>query len=242
MRSVSNLLFDKHRSIIDRYKKNEMPLTKWFIEDLRWSFSVISLVGTNEALENLIAAPLGHIAGKAVTYKILEKLLRKAEELQLERGHLFSIESYPSDCPGAFLLKEYKTHQRFLTTGTELMPSHGTDLWDVLEHQKKFHSLYTGGTLQQMHLNRGLSYNQGLKLLLNRIIQNFGYNYLAITPVFSLCENHGYVTGNQEKCPECSKKTETYTRIDTKIMPVSSLQPSLKEAFQKRVYYDVKNE
>jgi ribonucleoside-triphosphate reductase len=239
---VSNILIEKHRSIIDRFKKNGMPLTKWFIEDLSWSYSIISLVGTNEALEHVIDAPLGHIAGKAVTYKILESLLRKVEDIQIETGHLFSLESYPSDIPGALLLEEYETHQRFLTTGTELEPSHGSDMWDVLEYQKKFHSLYTGGTLQQIYLEKGPSYNQGLKLLLNRIIQNFGYNYLAITPIFSLCENHGYVLGNQEKCPKCRKKTETYTRIDTKIKPVSGLQPSLKEAFRQRVYYDVKNE
>jgi ribonucleoside-triphosphate reductase len=242
MDEAARFLAEKRQFIEDKFNHNGFRLTKWFIEDLNWSYSVITLVGMNEALESLIDAPLGHVAGKAVTYKVLEFLLRKIEDIQCESGQLFSLESHPSDTPGGILLQEYESQYPFLTTATELKPSHGDDLWDSLEHQKKYHSMYTGGTLKQIHLEKGLNYNSGLKLLIRRIVENFGYNYLAITPIFSLCIEHGYVPGTQDTCPECGKNTETYTRIDTKITPVSSLQSSLKEAYRQRVYYDVKNE
>ena len=101
--------------------------------------------------------------------------------------------------------------------------------------------MYTGGTLQQIHLKKGLTYNSGLKLLLRRIIENFGYNYLAVTPVFSLCAEHGYIMGETSTCPVCEKTAETYTRIDNTIVPISGLQEPLKEAYRRRVFYDVKN-
>ena len=235
-----NQLNEKREHIEAGFKAGEMPITAHFLENLDWGFSVITLVGMNEALETVIDAPLGHVAGKAVTYKVLEHLLRKIENIHESTGRLFSLESYPSETPGAILLDEYDSDYPYLTAATELKPSHGDDLWDVLEHQKKYHSMYTGGTLQQIHLEEGLNYNLGLKLLLKRIIEVFGYNYIAVSPVFSLCPEHGYIRSEQD-CPICGRKTETYTRIDHKITKISDLSTPLKEAYRRRVYYDVKN-
>lgn len=234
-------LSEKKEDLKASFNAGEMPLTAHFIENLDWSFSVITLVGMNEALETVIDAPLGHVAGKAVTYKVLEHLLRKIERVHESTGQLFSLESYPSEEPGSILLEEYDSGYPYLTAATELKPSHGDDLWDALEHQKKYHSMYTGGTLQQIHLKEGLIHNNGLKTLLSRIIEVFGYNYIAVSPVFSLCQEHGYVRGEQN-CPICNAETESYTRIDQKISKVSELSTTLKEAYRKRVYYDVKNE
>lgn len=238
MEEAASLLQEKHNRFMKSIEEGEKPLTSHFIENQNWGYSVITLVGMNEALETLIDAPIGHVAGKAVTYKLLEQLLRKIEEIQEETGLLFSLEAYPSEQPGATLLTEYESKYPYLTPATELPSSHGNDLWDVLEHQKKYHSMYTGGTLQQIHLEQGLIYNKGLRLLVKRSIENFGYNFLAITPVFSLCEKHGYVYGDQN-CPICGAETETYTRIDQKITKISDLKN--KEAYWRRVYYDVKN-
>ena len=235
-----DLLDAKHEQVQARFDAGDMPLTGHFLDSLDWSFSVITLAGMNEALETLIDAPLGHVAGKAVTYKVLEHLLRKLEDIHYFTGRLYSLESYPSENPAAELLTEYDSDHVYLTAATELKPSHGDDLWDVLEHQKKYHSMYTGGTLQQIHLKEGLSYNRELGLLVRRIIEVFGYNYLAVSPVFSICPEHGYVKGTQD-CPTCGHETETYTRIDGKLTPISELKEPQKEAYRQRVYYDVKN-
>ena len=235
-----NALNEKSKRIEARFNAGEMPITAHFLENLDWGFSVITLVGMNEALETVIDAPLGHVAGKAVTYKVLEHLLRRIGNIHESTGRLISLESYPSEEPGSVLLEEFDSDYLYLTAATELKPSHGDDLWDVLEHQKKYHSMYTGGTLMQLHLEEGLNYNEGLRLLLKRTLEVFGYNYLAVTPVFSLCPEHGYVTGDQP-CPICGLETETYTRVDQKITKVSELSTPLKEAYRRRVYYDVKN-
>jgi len=240
MDNTVEMLNGKRERVEARFNAGELPITAHFLENLDWSFSVITLVGMNEALETVIDAPLGHVAGKAVTYKVLEYLLRKIERVHESTGRLYSLESYPSETPGSVLLGEYDSDYLYLTAATELKPSHGDDLWDVLEHQKKYHSMYTGGTLQQIHLKEGLTYNEGLKLLVKRALEVFGYNYVAISPVFSLCPEHGYLKGEQD-CPICGIETETYTRIDHKISKVSELSTPLKEAYRQRVYYDVKN-
>ncbi len=235
-----DLLDAKHEQVQARFDDGDMPLTGHFLDNLDWGFSVITLAGMNEALETLIDAPLGHVAGKAVTYKVLEHLLRRLEDIHYSTGRLYSLESYPSENPAAELLEEYDTDFTYLTPATELKPSHGDDLWDVLEHQKKYHSLYTGGTQQQIHLKEGLSFSKELGLLFNRTIEVFGYNYLAISPVFSVCPEHGYVKGSHD-CPTCGKKTMTYTRVDGKLTQISQLKEPQKEAYRQRVYYDVKN-
>ena len=142
--------------------------------------------------------------------------------------------------PGSILLDKYDSNYIYLTAATELKPNHGDDLWDILEHQKKFHSMYTGGTLQQIHLEEGLGFKEELKILVKRTLEIFGYNYLAISPVYSLCPEHGYLFG-EDDCPECGLVTETYIRMDHKITRLSELSTQLKEAYRQRVYIDVKN-
>jgi len=109
MDEAANWLKNKHNRFVKSFDEGEKPLTKHFIEEPKWSYSVITLVGMNEALETLIDAPIGHVAGKAVTYKVLEQLIRKIEQLQEEKGILFSLEAYPSEKPGAILLAEYNS-------------------------------------------------------------------------------------------------------------------------------------
>jgi len=230
----------QHReNLMENIRAGGMPLTDWFIEDPQWLYSAISIVGMNEALQTLIAAPLAHIAGKAVTYQVLEFLLRKIEAIQVKTSVLFTIESHPSEYPGALMLAKSSSDAKFLTAATDLSPHHGEELWDALEHQKKFDSMYTGGTLQQVFLKEGFAYHYGCKLLTRRIFETFGFSYLGITPNFSLCPVHGYLGGSDD--PARCEKCVPYTRIDGTIRAVEELPESLKEVYRTRVHFDVKN-
>ena len=236
---ATDKLVEHRENLIDAIRAGRMPLTDWFIDDSQWLYSAISVVGMNEALEVLIDAPLAHIAGKAVTYQLLEFLLRKIESIQLEKKVLFTLESHPSEYPGALMLDKSDSDTKFLTAATDLSPHHGDELWDALEHQKKFDSMYTGGTLQQVFLKEGLAYHEGCKLLLRRIFGTFGFSYIGITPNFSLCPVHGYLSDVDDsiQCEKCV----TYTRVDGIIQAVEGLPKSLKEVYRTRVQFDVKN-
>jgi ribonucleoside-triphosphate reductase len=235
---ANDILVEHRENLIENIRTGGMPLTDWFIDDSRWLYSAISIVGMNEALRILIDAPLAHIAGKAVTYQLLEFLLKKIESVQLEKSVLFTVESYPSEYPGAVMLSESDSDSKFLTAATNLSPHHGTELWDALEHQKKFDSMYTGGTLQQVFLKERLAYHEGCKLLVRRIIETFGFSYFAITPNFSICPEHGYQSNGEDsiQCEKCIP----YTRVDGTIQSVETLQESLKEVYWTRVHLDIK--
>lgn len=236
---ATDKLVEHRENLIENIRAGRMPLTEWFIDDSHWLYSAISIVGMNEALELLINAPLAHIAGKAVTYQLLEFLLRKIESIQLEKSVLFTLESHPSEYPGALMLDKSDSDTKFLTAATDLSPHHGDELWDALEHQKKFDSMYTGGTLQQVFLREGLAYHEGCKLLLRRIIETFGFSYIGITPNFSLCPVHGYLSSSDDpiQCEKCIP----YTRVDGIIQAVEGLSETLKEVYRTRVQFDVKN-
>jgi len=236
---ASAILVEHRESLIENIRAGNMPLTDWFIDDPQWLYSTISVVGMNEALRILIDAPLAHIAGKAVTYQLLEFLLRKIESIQVEKRVLFTMESYASEYPGAMMLDKSSSDTKFLSAATALSPHHGDELWDALEHQKKFDSMYTGGTLQQAFLKEGLAYHEGCMLLTRRIIDTFGFSYFAITPNFSLCPVHGYLGGSEDsqRCEKCIP----HTKVDGIIQPVERLPESLKEVYRTRVQFDVKN-
>jgi len=236
---ATDILVEHRENIRENIRNGGLPLTNWFIDDPQWLYSAISIVGMNEALKVLIDAPLAHIAGKAVTYQLLEFLLRKIEAIQIEKSILLTVESHPSEYPGAVMLENSDSDTSFLTAATDLSPHHGDELWDALEHQKKFDSMYTGGTLQQVFLKEGLTYHEGCRLLTKRIIETFGFSYLAITPNFSLCPVHGYQSNGEGsiQCDSCVP----YTRVDGVIQPVEGLPESLKEVYRTRVQFDVKN-
>ena len=236
---AADVLVKHQHNLLENIRTDRMPLTDWFIDDPQLLYSAISIVGMNEALVVLIDAPLAHIAGKAVTYQLLEFLLKKIESVQLEKNVFFTVESHSSEYPGALMLSESDSDTKFLTAATDLSPHHGTELWDALEHQKKFDSMYTGGTLQQVFLKERLAYHEGCKLLVRRIIETFGFSYFAITPNFSLCHVHGYLS-NSEDLIQC-EKCISYTRVDGVIQAVETLPESLKEVYRTRVQFDVKN-
>ena len=190
-----------------------------------WMYSSIVLTGMNEALEYLIDAPLGHVAGKAVTYKVLEFIRLKLEEIQSKSDSLYILESIPSESYNDQLLDVSQLSNYYLTRGTELPAYHGADLWDSLEHQKKLQALYTGATLVEVHLKKGFTYHNGCNLLTRRIIDQFGFNYLAVTPS-EIGQSDTY---------------KQVIRVDGNMRRLESLSKNYKEVHGKRVHHDVKN-
>lgn len=208
----ASMILEEHRESIDL--KSQIRI-----------YSAIVLVGMNEALEYLIDAPLGHVAGKAVTYKVMEFLRLRIEDIQAKTGNYYTLESSPCEIHNDSILHDSRLPNRYLTRGTELSATHGDDLWDSLEHQKKLHSMYTGAALVEVHVKYGLTYHPGCKLLVKRILGQFGFNYLSISP----------------STVSTSKGNVNVTRVDGMINVLDSLSENYKEVHRKRVHYAVKN-
>ena len=244
-------LEQKRKILTDRLEAGLMPITGRFLKSFDWHSSAICIVGVNEALQNLIGVGTAHVAGKAVTYKILEHMVRLIEEYQEETGHLYTLAAYPSELAGSYMaeidkekypeMKMSGNYAPYYTCSSELPPNNGDDLWDALEHQKKYHSIYTGANVFQMHLKHGLEYRTEEKLLLFRCLEKFGYNSIKVSPNYSICRKHGYIESATKKCPKCGLTTNTYVWVDGEVANLETLLNGLKEANKERVNYDVKN-
>lgn len=242
-------LEQKRRAVEESIEDGRMPYTAELQGSLQSHHSTIAVAGLNEALMNLIDAGVGHVAGKAVTYKVLEFLRDQVIEAEETHGHPYSLEAYPSAEAGSFFADEdRRLHSDAFTQGeaapyytaaSELPPDHGDDLWQALEHQKRLQIIYSGGTMLEVHLSRGITYRDECGLLVKRIMQH-GFADVKVSPVFSLCPVHGYIYGEAETCPKCSRDAEAYVWVDGQARPLDTLNEGLKEAHRQRVFHDVK--
>ena len=62
-----------------------------------------------------------------------------------------------------------------------------------------------------------------------------------MSPTYSVCAEHGYLTGEQYTCPHCGKKTEVYSRITGYYRPVQNWNDGKSQEFKDRKTYDIAN-
>lgn len=48
-----------------------------------------------------------------------------------------------------------------------------------------------------------LSDSQSCKNFVKTVISNYQLPYITISPTFSICPKHGYITGEHDFCPKC---------------------------------------
>lgn len=82
---------------------------------------------------------------------------------------------------------------------------------------------------------------QSAARLVRNIAENYRLPYFTLSPTYSVCPDHGYITGEQWKCPICGKPTEVYSRITGYYRPVKNWNVGKSEEFRERKTYDVAN-
>ena len=60
-----------------------------------------------------------------------------------------------------------------------------------------------------------------------------------MSPTYSVCQNHGYLAGEQPVCPFCGEKAEVYSRITGYYRPVQNWNDGKAQEFKDRRTYDV---
>ncbi len=189
-------------------------------------FSTIGIVGMNEAVMNFM--PGENIAtprGKEFSVKVLKFMREKLEEFQEETGNIFNLEATPAESTAyKFARKDKKRFGRIIvaneravrdrdvhpyyTNSTQLPVNYTTDLFEALELQDELQIQYTGGTV--FHGFMGEKVNKdGAKILVKKIAEKFKMPYFTITPTFSVCPIHGYLSGEHEYCPKCALEEDS---------------------------------
>ncbi len=209
------------RKVLERYTENGLyPYSRHYLVSIKsklgdyWGnhFSTIGLNGVNEGCINFLGVDIGHPEGKAFAVEILRFMRRKCSEYQDETDHLYNLEATPAESVCYRLAKEDR--RRFPdihTAGTETEPyytnsshlpvSYTDDLFKALSHQEILQQSYTGGTVFHGFVGERISDWRQVRLLVRKIAENFQLPYFTITPTFSICPVHGYISGEHRYCP-----------------------------------------
>lgn len=226
------------------------PYSSRWLPSLDNHFSTIGVNGCNEMIRNFthdaydLTDPQGH-AQVARLLDHINDLLVKAQE---RTGHLFNLEATPAEGATYRLAKEdIKRYPGILHAGTEEEPyytnssqlpvSHTPDPFEALALQEDLQSKYTGGTVLHLYMGAAMSDGEACAKLVRRSLENFRLPYVTITPTFSICPTHGYISGEHPECPDCGEKTEMWTRVMGYFRPVQSFNTGKKGEFHERTYF-----
>jgi len=111
------------------------------------------------------------------------------------------------------------------------------DLLRALKHQDELQTLYTGGTVFHIFMEEHITNYESIGNLIKKVFTNFKLPYITITPTFSICPNHGYLSGQQDTCPKCDSSCEIYSRVVGYFRPINQWNKGKKNEFKDRKYY-----
>jgi anaerobic ribonucleoside-triphosphate reductase len=189
-------------------------------------FSTIGLIGMNEACLNLLGVSIAHPEGKAFAVRTLRFMREVLARFQVETGHLYNLEATPAEGASFRLARADKTRfPNIITAGTDEVPYYtnsthlpvvySDDLFEVLEHQDELQTLYTGGTVLHIFLGEQLDDWRQARRLVRTVAENFHLPYYTLTPTFSICPVHGYISGEHRYCPydHTAEELERYGQV-----------------------------
>ena len=241
---------------------NLYPYTKFYLRDIKkrfnqyWKnhFSTIGLIGMNEAAENLLGVDIGSDEGRQFAERTLDLMRDTLLEFQKETGNNYNLEATPAEGTTYRLAqidkKDYpktahfangigaEVEHPFYSNSTHLPVNYTDDLFELLDLQDELQTKYTGGTVIHFFLGERMADPQTLKGLVKKICENYRLPYFTFSPSFSVCSNHGYLTGEQRQCPECQGDCEIYSRVVGFLRPVEQWNKGKKAEFAMRKQYD----
>jgi ribonucleoside-triphosphate reductase len=71
-------------------------------------------------------------------------------------------------------------------------------------------------------------------MLVKAVTEKFRLPYFTVTPTFSICPTHGYISGEHIQCPLCDQETEIYSRVVGYFRPVKQWNKGKREEFRQR--------
>ena len=199
-------------------------------------FSTIGLIGMNEAILNLLGCTIASRDGKDFAVKALSFMREKLSDFQEETGNIYNLEATPAEgtsyrlaridkgkYPDIIVANEKhlaKGAKPFYTNSSQLPVDNEGDLFEALEHQESLQTLYTGGTVFHIYLGERLYSWKSAAEIIRKVTWNSRLPYFTLTPTFSICPTHGYISGEHKQCPVCEAKCEVYSRVVGYLRPV----------------------
>ena len=231
------------------------PYTKRYLGTFNNHFSTIGLVGMNEAClnANWIKKDLTNKEAQDFTKKVLNFMREKLSDYQEKYGDLYNLEATPAESTSFRLAKHDKKiypdiisasndeNTPYYTNSSHLPVGYTEDIFKALDIQDELQTLYTSGTVFHAFLGQKLDDWKTTMNLVRKIAENYRLPYYTMSPTYSVCTTHGYLTGEQYTCPECGKATEVYSRITGYYRPVKNWNDGKAQEFKQRMTYDIAN-
>ncbi len=240
----------KRKLITDNMDRGLFPFSRRYLKNgLKNHFSTIGLIGGHEACMNLLGKGIETEAGTRLMQRVLSHLRELTVGYQESTGYLYNLEATPAEGTSYRLAKIDKSlygqiHASgngvpYYTNSTTLPVNATRDVFQALEHQDKLQTMYTGGTVFHTFLGEAVADLEALKNFIIKAMTMTRIPYISITPTFSVCKEHGYLSGEQEVCPSCSRETEVYTRVVGYYRPVKSWNKGKQSEYQDRTVFDL---
>ncbi|MEM0372923.1 MAG: anaerobic ribonucleoside-triphosphate reductase, partial [archaeon] len=253
MISLASESLETKREIVSKNIENGLlPYSKRYLGNLDNHFSTIGIVGMNEALLNLFGYGIMDEEGKKFAVKTLKMMRKEISGIQKRTGHFYNIEATPAESTSYRLAeKDKKKFPKIITAGkrvpyytnSTMLPVNATDnLILAIENQQDIQKLYTGGTVFHTFLGERVKSADACKELVKKIAFNSTLPYFTITPTYSICPKHGYLSGEHDECPNCKSKCEVYSRVVGYFRPVQNWNIGKQEEYKQRKTFDLKKQ
>ncbi len=255
---ASQTLEQKRVTIQKHIDEGLFPFTRRYLGTLDNHFSTIGVNGMNEMVRNFtddkfdISDHFGHEMSVAILDHVRDRMV----QLQEETGHLYNLEATPAEGTTYRFAKEDRkrfddilqagtAENPYYTNSSQLPVGYTEDPFTVLEEQEVLQGKYTGGTVLHLYMGEKISNGEACKELVRRSLGAFKVPYITITPTFSVCPVHGYLSGEHFVCEQCATANpdadpqvcEVWTRVMGYFRPVQSFNIGKKGEYAERTMF-----
>lgn len=249
--SLAKSTLEKKRAFVqEMYDRGLFPYTKRYLPHFRNHFSTIGVNGMNEMVRNFTndSYDVTDERGINLSTEILNFMRTELKKYQEETGHLYNLEATPAEGTTYRFAKEDKKYYSdiiqagcgeniYYTNSSQIPVGFTEDPFEALDLQDSLQCKYTGGTVLHLYMSEKISSGEACKRLVKTVIENYRLPYITVTPVFSVCEEHGYLAGEQPNCPTCQRQTMVWTRVMGYHRPVSSFNHGKKGEHNERLHF-----
>ncbi len=211
---------EKKRVFIQKmYDRGLYPYTYRYLPGFNNHFSTIGINGINEMIRNFTGDKnsISDKEGIQFATELLEHMRDRMATFQEETGNLYNLEATPAEGTTYRFAREDKKRyseiiqagdeaRNYYTNSSQLPADYTEDPFEALDMQDELQCKYTGGTVLHLYMNERISSSEACRKLLKKVMTNYKLPYVTLTPLFSVCDKHGYIAGEHEYCPKCDEE------------------------------------
>ncbi|MBL6969786.1 MAG: ribonucleoside triphosphate reductase [Campylobacterales bacterium] len=214
---AASTLEKKRVFIQEMFERGLFPYTQRYLPGFNNHFSTIGVNGINEMIRNFTddEFDIANPKGEEFAIEILNHMRDKMVHYQEKTGNLYNLEATPAEGTTYRFAKEDKKRfgnkilqaglddNIYYTNSSQIPVDLTSDPFTALDLQDDLQCKYTGGTVLHLYMKEQVSSTEACRKLVKNVISNYRLPYITVTPLFSVCPKHGYLTGEHEYCPKC---------------------------------------